>query len=128
MIKAVLFIFCALFVCVILKNVKSSLPLFVSAFSSFAVCIFSLTIISPAVEFVDLLAQSVELNNDYLKIIFKCVAICFLCNICTNICKDTGENTLAYGAEVVCRFTIISVTLPIYMDVFNWIVKLWESI
>ena len=128
MIKIVSLIICALFACILLKSGKSTLTPFISIFVIVTVCSYSVVSLVPTIEFVKMLASQVNLNNNYLKIILKCVAICFLCNICTNICRDSGESTLAYSAEIACRFTVLSITLPIYIDIFNWIIKLWENI
>jgi len=128
MIKIISFIIVALIVSIILKNIKSNLSPLVSIFVVISVCIFSVITISPTIDFINSLALKIDLKESYLITVLKCIAICFLSSICTNICKDSGENALAYSAEIACRFTVISLTLPIYMDIFNWILKIWENI
>ncbi len=128
MIKIISFIICALFISIFLKNIKSSFPIYISIFVIVIISLYSLTFISPTIEFINNLSQKIEIESSYLTVILKCVAICFLCNICTNICKDAGENSLGYAAELVCRCSVIALTLPIYVDIFNWIIKLWENI
>ncbi len=127
MIKIISFILATLFLCIILKNCKSSITPFLSILSVVVLLVFSINTLLPTIEFIKSLSQKANLDNEYLKIILKCVAIGYLGNFCSNICKDNGEGTLALGSEIICKCTIISLTLPIYMDVFKWILKLWEN-
>jgi len=125
MTKLIIFIFLALVIIILLKSIKSVLPLYLTIFVIATVCISSFVSIMPTVEFINTLSDRINIEDRYLKIIIKCISVCFLCSVCTNICKDCGESSLAFAAEVVCRFSMISLTLPIYIDIFNWIIKLW---
>lgn len=127
MIKIISFVFCVLFIIIILKQSNVSTSPLVSLLAVSVLCVISLISITPTIEFVSTLTQMVEFDDGYFKILLKCIGICILYNICSNICKDCGESSLAYGTEIVCKFTVISLTLPIYVDVFNWIIKIWES-
>ena len=127
MIKIISFILVTLFLIITLKAVKSNLPPLISVFVVVILLTISITNLMPTIEFLNSISQKVNFNNNYLKIILKCIAICYLGSFCSNICKDNGENSLALGADVICKCTIISLTLPIYMDVFEWILKLWEN-
>ena len=128
MIKFVVYIICGLVVVLLLKNAKSPIANIAVLPISVSVLILCLSSLKPAIEFTYLLSQKSGFNNDYLEIILKCVGLCFLTSITTRLCTDAGEATLAHSAEIVCKINIISLTLPIYVDLFNWILKLWKML
>lgn len=127
MIKIISFIIVSLFLSIVLKNSKSNMSVFVALLTAILIITLSVNTLLPTIDFISSICQKIKFNNGYLKIILKCIAICYLGNFCSNLCKDSGENTLAYSTEIVCKCTVVSLSLPIYMDVFKWILKLWES-
>ena len=127
MIKIISFIIASLFLSIVLKNSKSNLSVLVTVVAAVLLITLSINTLLPTIEFISSLSQKINFDNGYLKIILKCIAICYLGNFCSNLCKDSGESTLAYSSEIVCKCMVVSLSLPIYMDVFKWILKLWES-
>ncbi len=127
-IKIFLFILCSAIALIFLKGIKSELTYIISAFIGVLIIVFALNNLRSTIDFILSLSEKIQLKSDYLIIILKCSAICFLGNFSTNLCKDIGEQTLAYGSELISRCLIISLTLPIYIDLFNWIIKLWENV
>ncbi len=126
-IKIFLFIIVSLLLVVFLKQVNPS----ISKFLAFSICIIlalsSIEFLAPAIDFVKTLSQKASFNNNYLKIILKCTAICFLGNFISNLCKDNGENTLSFSTEFICRCCVVVMSLPIYSDLLNWMLRLWEN-
>lgn len=127
-IKVFIFIICASILVLILKSVGGNIYKPVSILACTMVAVTAVGYLHPTVNFITEIAEKTSFKNNYLEIIFKCTAVCFLGNFATNICRDSGDSSLAYSAEFICRCIIISMTLPIYIDVFNWILKLWENI
>ncbi len=125
--KVFVLIICALFLILLLKNIKSSISLFITLGLSIILLIYAINQLQPIVDFIRNLSNKANIKSEYLKIIFKCIAICILGDFTSNFCKDTGESSLAYNSELVCKISIILISLPMYIDIFNLILKLWES-
>lgn len=126
--KAFAFIICVLLVLMVVKPFNANVSKAIIIIAGAMLTIVGINHLTPVFSFVSSLSQKIGFDNSYLEIIIKCTAICFLGSFASQLCKDSGEGTLAHSAEFICRCTVISLTLPIYIDVFNWIIKLWENI
>ena len=126
-IKIFAFIIVSLILVIFLKPVNPS----ISKLLVFSVCIIlalsSIETLAYAINFIKALSQKANFNNIYLRIIIKCTAICFLGNFVSNLCKDNGENTLSFSTEFICRCCVVVMSLPIYSDLLNWMLRLWEN-
>ena len=121
------FVISSLVLIIILKQFNPSISRFLVITVSVILALSSIEFMQPAIDFVKTLSQNATFNNKYLEIILKCTAICFLGNFTSNLCKDNGENTLSFSTEFICRCSIIILSLPIYSDLLNWMLKLWEN-
>lgn len=127
-IKIILLIVCALMLVTILKSVKSGVSVFVLIFVTAAVFVFVCTQLGSVIDFIDTLASKAGIDEQYIGIILKCIGVCFLGDFAAGICRDCGESTLANNSEIVCKCSIIVIALPMYIDIFNLILKLWENV
>ncbi len=127
-IKIMLLIICSLMLVTILKSVKSGMSVFLLIFVTAAVFIFVCTQLGGVIDFINTLASKAGIDEQYIGIILKCIGICFLGDFAAGICRDCGENTLANNSEIVCKCSIIVIALPMYIDIFNLILKLWENV
>ena len=127
-IKIMLLIICSLMLVTILKSVKSGVSVFLLIFVTAAVFVFVCTQLGSVIDFINTLASKAGIDEQYIGIILKCIGVCFLGDFAAGICRDCGENTLANNSEIVCKCSIIVIALPMYMDIFNLILKLWENV
>ena len=93
-----------------------------------AVFVFVCTQLGSVIDFINTLASKAGIDEQYIGIILKCIGVCFLGDFAAGICRDCGENTLANNSEIVCKCSIIVIALPMYIDIFNLILKLWENV
>lgn len=127
-IKIMLLIICSLMLVTILKSVKSGVSVFLLIFVTAAVFVFVCTQLGNVIDFINTLASKAGIDEQYIGIILKCIGVCFLGDFAAGICRDCGENTLANNSEIVCKCSIIVIALPMYIDIFNLILKLWENV
>lgn len=127
-IKIILLIICALMLVTILKSVKSGLSGFLLIFVTVAVFTFVCTQLGGVIEFINTLAEKAGIEKQYINIILKCIGVCLLGDFASGLCRDCGENTLASNSELVCKCSILVIALPMYIDIFNLILKLWENV
>ena len=127
-IKIMLLIICSLMLVTILKSVKSGVSVFLLIFVTAAVFVFVCTQLGSVIDFINTLASKAGIDEQYIGIILKCIGVCFLGDFAAGICRDCCENTLANNSEIVCKCSIIVIALPMYIDIFNLILKLWENV
>lgn len=73
----------------------------------------SVVIITPIITQVTEIFADAGISSDYISLIFKATAICFITQITCDICRDSGENAIASAAELWGRGTITVMSLPL---------------
>lgn len=85
-------------------------------FSSIAVCVMvlaaALAFASPVIEQLESLFEKTSLDKAYFKALLKAVGICYMTGITADICRDSGEQSLASAAEIWGRMALLTLTLP----------------
>ncbi len=63
-----------------------------------------------------------EINNDsYITIILKVIGITYVCEFCSNICKDAGYGAIASQVELFGKVAILFAGMPIMIALFELI-------
>ncbi len=127
MIKLLLIIICTLFICVILKSVKSNMSVFAVISATIIAAFFTCTQLESVLVFINKLSDIAGVESEYINVILKTIGICILGDFTSGLCKDCGENTLAFNAEFICKCSIIVIAIPLYSDLMDMIIKLWKS-
>lgn len=77
------------------------------------------------VRFEDVLERIVEwegylgVSGQYLKLLLKMIGITYLCEFCSNICKDAGQHALAGQVELWGKLCIMGAGLPVIYGVLE---------
>lgn len=53
-------------------------------------------------------------SSEYLEILIKSLGICFLTQLAADICRDSGEGTLATQAETAGKTALLIIALPLF--------------
>ncbi len=126
--KVIAVLLCALFLAVLVKSVKSGAYVFILAAATVGVFMFVITQLKSVTDFISTISKSAGIDFKYIQIILKCIGICYLGDFASSICRDCGESALASNSELACKCSILALSLPLYADIFNMILKLWESV
>lgn len=70
------------------------------------------------------ISQNVDLNEIYISIVLKIIAIAYIAEFGVQICKDTGENTIASKIEFAGKVLIIVVSSPIIVALLELILTI----
>lgn len=84
----------------------------------------SITSLSDIVASLNELASGMGEISSYLKIMFKVLGIALITQIISDICKDSGESTLAGQTEVAAKILIVTLILPLLQVVVEVITGL----
>jgi len=98
-----------------------------------AVVIFSMVVL--AASSVAESAQSVisrfeghaEITN-YWGTMLRALGIALLCRICSDVCRDCGEGTIAGGVETAGKITILALSLPMIEEILISAEKLLSTV
>lgn len=79
--------------------------------------------LSPVLEQLRSTMELTGLTGDYAAILFKAVGICLLTQLAGDVCRDSGESSIASKIELAGRAAILLIALPMIQEVLDWA---WE--
>ena len=90
-----------------------------------AVCLFLMAYltsnVSVVVEFAEELGDKIQISDAYIRILFKLLAIAFICQIASNICQDLGYQSISFQVEIVGKLSIFILSIPIIQSLLETI-------
>lgn len=79
--------------------------------------------LSPVLEQLRSTMELTGLPGDYAAILFKAVGICLLTQLAGDVCRDSGESSIASKIELAGRAAILLTAMPLIQEVLAWA---WE--
>lgn len=107
------FSICAVIFSVLLRQYCREQSLMISLAACAVVLGAFVYMLSPIIQQVETLFSEAGISSDYISLIFKAAAICFITQITCEICRDSGENAIASAAELWGRGAITIMAVPI---------------
>lgn len=83
----------------------------------------AVSIISPLLDRLSVLFTESGLDENYILIVFKATAICFITQITSDLCRDSGESAIASAMELWGRISITLISLPLIESVISTITE-----
>ena len=74
--------------------------------------------LKPVLDFISNTAKESGMGG-YFTILIKALAVALSCQVCAEICRDCGENTLASKVELAGKIGIIILSLPILQQLLT---------
>lgn len=62
----------------------------------------------------------------YADRMIRALGLSFLTAICSNLCRDTGESTLAGGVEMAGKIAIVWLSLPLVEEIMEMAARILE--
>jgi stage III sporulation protein AD len=103
--------------CVLLKVLANSSGEIKVACSVAAACLVTVRFLDSCGEIftaLNGLFEQTGLDEQYLKIIFKSLGICYVTQLGCDCCRDCGENALASQLELVGKAAMLAAALPLF--------------
>ncbi|MBR4013176.1 MAG: hypothetical protein IKJ00_02665 [Clostridia bacterium] len=66
--------------------------------------------------------------SEYASLMMKGVGIATLCRVCSDVCRDCGQSTVASAVESAGKLTMILLSMPIVADLLQYANELLEKI
>ena len=100
------------------------LALFVSLTAGAIILIQLLPRLAQALEVFTQLAQKASLNQVYLGIILKIIAITYIGEFTAQICRDAGQGAMAAKIDLTAKVMIILLAVPIIAAILDGITQI----
>ena len=124
--KIISFAFVALFVLIIIRQDKPNYALIISLIASVLILIFLIPNITMVMRLIKDFTFKSKLDFIYMDVVFKVIGISFLATLCSEVCRDAGENALAKNVELAGKILILILSIPILTAVFESILKIMQ--
>lgn len=99
-----------------------------SVFVLLAVCLFLVwyltSNLSLIVDFAQTLGEKIHISDTYIRILFKLLAIAYICQIASNICQDLGYRSVSFQIELIGKLSILTLSIPIINSLLETIEQL----
>ncbi|SHE94816.1 stage III sporulation protein AD [Clostridium fallax] len=123
-VKIVSFCLIALFLYMLLKDLKSNIALFILVSTGIIVFLIMVPYINELIGFIKTIAEKANIDIFYIGIVLKILAISYLTSFCSELCKDSGAGSIASKVEFSGKILILLLAVPILMAVLNTILKI----
>lgn len=122
--KIIGFVFIALFMYLLFKDKRSDISMLVLLIAGISIFIYSLTKINEILIFINDISKKAGINTLYIGIILKVLAIAYLVSFASEICKDSGAQSLGSKVELIGKISILLLAIPILMAVLDSILQI----
>ena len=99
-----------------------------SVFVLLAVCLFLVfyltSNVSLIIDFAQNLGEKIHIRGTYIRILFKLLAIAYICQIASNICQDLGYQSVSFQIELIGKLSILTLSIPIINSLLETIEQL----
>lgn len=116
--KLVLFSLTSLVMILIVKKYHKDYALLVSIAAGAGVMMFSAEYLLPVVSTVKNYASMLS-SSFRFDIIFRAIFIAYLSQFASDICRDSGESSLAVKIESAAKIMIASLSIPVMINLFE---------
>lgn len=65
------------------------------------------------ITFIQNLQEKIPVSSAYLKVLFKLLAIAYVCQIASNMCEDLGYRSISFQIETIGKLSILMLSIPI---------------
>lgn len=90
-----------------------------SSYISIAVCIcifmFVATKLELLIGYAEKMQKLVHLDDTYMSMILKMIGITYVADFVSNICKDSGYQTIAGQIELFAKLSILMIGMPVIL-------------
>ncbi len=108
-----------LFIFILLRQFNKDYAFYAECALSVGVTVFSISVLLPVFDYLRSLSEHSS-SMGLFDIIFKSAAVCLLCEICCELCRDSGFSALSSRIEFAGKCTLFAFCLPLIKKVFDY--------
>ena len=117
--KIVLMGLAAVLLAMQVKQTKPEYGIYISIAVGVFVMAYAASQLTIITEGLQKIAAFISVDMQYLTILFKVIGIAYLCEFASNICKDSGYQSVAGHVELSGKLTILVMSMPIIMSLLD---------
>lgn len=104
---------------VLLRQYKPEYAMLLSLAAAGIFFTWILTGIVPVLSTMRGMVEQTSYSMEALRILMKCLGICYLCEIAGQICKEAGQGAIASKIELAGRISVLVLCLPLFEELLQ---------
>lgn len=115
---------CAVILIVLVKNYKPEFGMLTALGCSLLILYFMIDSLKFAFAYIANLYSNLETGKVYFPIIIKVLAIAYITEFTSQLCKDAGESSIASKVELGGKIIIFCVAIPVFTSILNLVERM----
>ena len=111
---------------IILRNSRPEQGAILSVMAAVLLLLWLLGDIFPLMEELRRMAEQFQFGEERWQILMKTLGICFLTQTASDVCRDSGESSLATKVELAGKTAILLLCLPLFRELLSIAIGLME--
>lgn len=113
-----------LIIVIILKQYKPEFAIYILLITGAIILYFTIDKLQVIISLLKSISDKSGINNQFLSLLLKITGIAFLSEFAINICKDSGEGSIASKVELGSKIVIVTMSIPIISSLLEVVLKL----
>ncbi len=105
----------------VLVTQKAEIAFIISLVTSIIILLSVLGGITEIFSFVYNIINRTNIDVLYIQIIIKCVGVCYITQICSDICRDFNQSGIASKIELFGKVSVLVISMPVFIRIFELI-------
>ena len=110
--------------CVIIRRIFPEGAFWVSAAAGVVILGAAVSLLAPSVSAFSELSEAAGIDGEFVKILLKALAVCYLTTLCAGCARDAGESVIAAKLELGGRAAVAAISLPVFTRLAELITSL----
>lgn len=107
------------FFAVFLKQYKPEYALVVTVITAVYITVSAIGWVVPVISEIKGILDNANISYSSLVILLKAIGICYITQLASDVCKDSGQAAVASKIELVGRIALCVSAIPLYRDVLS---------
>ena len=114
----------AVMISLVVKQYKPEFGMYISLIAGIIILVAVIGHITPVLDTIDELIHAVSLEIAYGAALLKALGICYITQLASDTCRDSGETAIAAKIEMGGKLAIVLVSLPLFKGVVDIVINL----
>lgn len=115
---------CAVMLIVLVKNYKPEFGVFTAVACSVLILYFLADSLKYAFVYMSQLYGQLSFGKAYFPVIIKVLAIAYITEFTSQLCRDAGESSIASKVELAGKLVIFCVAIPVFASILGLVEQL----
>ena len=110
----------------VLKQYKPEFSIYITLITGMLMLGAAVSAVKPVIETVSGYLETAVPDSSYADVLVKSLAVCYITQMSSDSCSDSGEKSIASKIELAGKFAIVILALPVFSRLMEVIKQLLQ--